>query len=353
MIARPVAVGLAVAALFLAGCRKAPEETKATSGTAGRPKLHFIHDWFPEPEHGGYFAASILGYWNDEGLDVDVIPGGPNAEIEKRVALDSVGLGIVRADSVFIAADRGLPIIAVNSYFQHDPQGIMVRADSKIHGFADLEDKDVAMQVGNTWFPYLQRKYGLQKTRVRAVTGSVANFVKDPEWITQAYPTSEPYYAAKEGVPARVLQISDSGFDPYRVIIANRELVEKHADWVAGFTRGALRGWKEYFRNPSPIHEHIGKISPTMEADGMKFSYVKMRALHLVEGVASKGESMGAVDPRRWEELSKILLDLGLIKSAPVLTNIYTDAFAPARLGIDPALPPAVWTEAELNSSRK
>lgn len=332
--------------LFLAlagGCSRSQTDTGAgTPGVSTNKPLHritFIHDWYPEAEHGGYFAAKLKGFWLELGLDVKMEAGGPNSEIEKRVALDEDTLGIVRGDAVFIAVERGLPVIAVNSYFQHDPQGIMVREDSPVKTFADLEDRDLAMQIGNTWFAYLQKKYGLKKTRTRPVTGSVANFVADPDWITQAYPTCEPYYAAKAGVKARMIQISDSGFDPYRVIIANKKLVEKHPGIVKAFSIGAYKGWIEYCREPLSTHDHILSISPTMESEGLKFSYRKMRELRLIEGDPAKGETLGGVKKERWEELHQLLLDNQLIKAPIDRAKVYTDAFSPANVGIDPKLP--------------
>ena len=338
--------------LLWVGCSPKESGSSSSSATPSEPALNFIHDWIPEPEHGGYYAADRLGLWKAEGVTVNVLVGGPNSEIEKRVALDPFGLGIVRGDSVFVAVERGLPIVAVNAYFQHDPQGIMVRDDSPVKTFADLENRDIAMQIGATWLQYLQKKYALSRIRVRPVTGNVANFVKDPDWITQAYPTSEPYYALKEGVRSRVLQISESGFDPYRVIIANRQLVEKHPELVARFSRGAYRGWQEYYRNPQPIHDYLLSISPTMEDGGMRFSYVTLRQLRLVEGDPTRAEAMGAVDLERWRSLGLILKDLGVIPAVPPLESVVSTAFTPQALGLDPSLPPPFWTNAPAPSSK-
>jgi NitT/TauT family transport system substrate-binding protein len=338
--------------LLWVGCSPKESGSPSASTTSSEPVLNFIHDWIPEPEHGGYYAADRLGLWKAEGVAVRVLVGGPNSEIEKRVALDPFGLGIVRGDAVFVAVERGLPVVAVNAYFQHDPQGIMVRDDSPVRTFADLENRDIAMQIGATWLLYLQKKYALSKVRVRPVTGNVANFVKDPDWITQAYPTSEPYYALKEGVKSRVLQISESGFDPYRVIIANRQLVEKHPELVARFSRGAYRGWQEYYRSPQPIHDYLRSISPTMEDGGMRFSYVAMRRLRLSEGDPSRTETMGAVDLERWRSLGVILKDLGVIQSVPPLEAVVSTAFTPKALGLDPTLPPPFWIDAPTPSPK-
>ncbi|MFN0068515.1 MAG: ABC transporter substrate-binding protein [Limisphaerales bacterium] len=340
---------------LLTGCspsdRAAGQAEKEPQAVAQR-RVRFIHDWYPEPEHGGYYSAKLDGIWAELGLDVEVVPGGPNAEIEKRVALDPFALGIVRGDAVFLAVDRGLPVIAINSYFQHDPQGIMVHEDSPVRTFADLEGREVAAQVGSPWLLYLERKYGLRTLRVRPVSGTVANFVRDTNWIQQAYPTSEPYYALKEGVPARMLQLSDSGFDPYRVIIAHKDLVRNHPELVAKFSIGAWRGWQEYFREPQPVHDHLLKISPVMEMGGMRYSYVKMRELRLVEGNPAVGEHMGAVSLERWEALGSLLVELGLIRQKPPLEEAVTDAFTPARLGVGVVLPPPYWTDAPVPGAR-
>ena len=47
------------------------------------------------------------------------------------------------------------PLIAIGATMQHDPQGIMVHADSPVHTFADLEGHTVAVKPGSTWFAYL------------------------------------------------------------------------------------------------------------------------------------------------------------------------------------------------------
>jgi len=117
---------------------------------------------------------------------------------------------------------------------------------------------------------------------------------------------------------------------------------------VARFSRGAYLGWQEYLRNPEKVHAHLVKISPSMELDGMRFSYVRMRELKLVEGDPSKGESMGAIDLGRWEELGRSLKELGVISRIPAVSEVVTVAFVPAALRLDPVLPPPYWTNAPI-----
>jgi hypothetical protein len=73
-----------------------------------------------------------------------------------------------------------------------------------------------------------------------------------------------------------------------------------------------------------------------------------MRELKLVEGDPAHGESMGALEPKRWEELGRILLDLGVIRKAVPISEVVSFQFTPTVLKHDPALPPPVWTDAPI-----
>ena len=65
-----------------------------------------------------------------------------------------------------------------------------------------------------------------------------------------------------------------------------------------------------------------------------------MRELRLIEGDPAKDETLGGVKKERWEELHQLLLDNQLIKAPIDRAKVYTDAFSPANVVIDPKLPP-------------
>ena len=125
----------------------------------------------------------------------------------------------------------------------------------------------------------------------------------------------------------------------------------RRADLI-DFSRGAYRGWQEYYRNTQPIHDFLRSISPTMEDGGMRFSYVTLRQLRLVEGDPTRAEAMGAVDLERWRSLGLILKDLGVIPAVPPLESVVSTAFTPQALGLDPSLPPPFWTNSPAPSPK-
>ena len=56
------------------------------SMAADRAPVRLITDWYPQPEHGGFYHALIKGYYREAGPDVEILPGGPNAFPIQRIA---------------------------------------------------------------------------------------------------------------------------------------------------------------------------------------------------------------------------------------------------------------------------
>src|SRR4051812_47541938 len=88
------------ACLTLAACgKKAPETVTAAPAPASAPapapepvltKITVQLDWVAEPEHGGFYQAKAKGFFKDAGLDVQIIPGGPNALVMQKLATGQV-----------------------------------------------------------------------------------------------------------------------------------------------------------------------------------------------------------------------------------------------------------------------
>ena len=318
-------------------CRRRPDITHA----ADLPKLTLVLEWYPEPEHGGYFCAAAKGFWKAEGMDVEIVGGGPNAFCEKRVSIDENTLGICRGDAVLLAQERGLPVVAVNSYFQHDPQGIMVQENSPVKTLADLDgtDRRDGHRLHVHVVPGEEAPPRQHEDRARhGIGGAVC---PGPELHPAGFPHRRAVLRAESGrQDARVLPINGSGFDPYRVIGANRKLLEKHPELVAAFSRGAYKGWMEYYRDPEPIHAVIKKGKPNMEDEGMRFAYREMRRLHYIEGEADKGDAFGKIDLARWDTLQKQMLEYGIMQKPVDLKAAVSEAFTPEKLGLKLELPP-------------
>src|SRR5271169_3499343 len=260
------------------GCRRPAENS-------GLRKIVLQADWYPQPEHGGFYTALAQGYYKDEALDVTILPGGPYITVEKQVSSGTAQFGMGASDKVLEANSGGQSLVAVAATMQHDPQGIMVRKDSSIHSFADLNGHSVAIKIGeSTWFEFIVKRFQLNNVRVVPAMMNVANFVADPQYIQQAFATSEPFFAHQAGIETRVLLVSDAGYSPYRVMFTTKAEVQQHPEIVAKFVRASVKGWQDYLNDPAAAHAAIAKLNPALNAEWMQFTWQKLRDGHFVAG---------------------------------------------------------------------
>jgi NitT/TauT family transport system substrate-binding protein len=294
--------------IFVLGCRSPAENS-------GLTKIVFQADWYPQPEHGGFYTALAKGFYKDEGLDVTILPGGPYITVEKQVSSGSAQFGMGSSDKVLESNAQGQSLVAVAATMQHDPQGIMVRKDSSIHTFSDLNGHSVAIKVGeSTWFEFIVKRFQLNNIKVVPAMMNVANFVADPQYIQQAFATSEPYFAHQAGIETRVLLVSDAGYSPYRVMYTTRDFVQQHPDVVAKFVRASLKGWKDYLNDPGPANAMIAKLNPALNPEWMQFTWQQLRDGHFITGDDASGAQIGQMDPKRWTTMYEQLVDLKVIE---------------------------------------
>src|SRR6202522_951414 len=237
-------------ALMSIGCRSSQP---ATAG--GLTPISLQLDWYPQPEHGGFFAAQMLGYYKAEGLNVTLLPLPQYGSVAQLVASGKADIGLGSSDQILEGNSNGLPLVAVAATMQHDPQAVMVHKDSPIRDFKDLEGHTIAAQTGATWLKYVTSLYNLHQVREIPTTLSIANFLTDPGYVQQIFVTSKPFFARQAGVEVRTLPISSSGYDPYRVSFATRDFVTQHPDLVAKFVRASIRGWQAYLADPAATNE--------------------------------------------------------------------------------------------------
>jgi NitT/TauT family transport system substrate-binding protein len=213
---------------------------------------------------------------------------------------------------------------------QSDPQGIMVRKDSDVRSFADLEGHTIAIKPGSTWFQFLQRRYRWKNVREIPATMSVANFVADPHYIQQAFATSEPFFARMAGVETRVLLTRDAGYNPYRVMFTTRDFLQQHPDTVGKFVRASVKGWRTYLDDPADAHAAIAKLNPALSPEWMKFTWQAMRDGHFVAGDDPTGDQVGKMTPERWTTMYQQLFELKVIEKPFDPAIAYTVQFVSA-----------------------
>jgi NitT/TauT family transport system substrate-binding protein len=319
-------------ALMLAGCHS--NERAAPSGLT---PVSLQLDWYPQPEHGGFFAAQLLGYYKAEGLDVTLLPLPQYGSVAQLVASGKADFGLGSSDQVLEWNSNGLPLVAVAATMQHDPQAVMVHKDSPIHEFKDLEGHTIAAQTGATWLKYVTSRYGLHQVREIPSTLSIANFLADPAYVQQIFVTSEPFFARQAGADVRTLPISSSGYDPYRVSFTTRDFVAQHPDVVARFVRASIKGWQVYLADPGPTNAMLLKLNPALNPAQEAYSAQALRDGGFITGsgpgtqtagAQTVGAQTGRMTAARWQTSYEQLKSLGILHGPVDPATTYSLKFA-------------------------
>ena len=309
-------------ALALIGCR-----SHDAANNSGLTPVRLQLDWYPQPEHGGFYTALIKGYYKEEGLDVTLLPLPQYGSAAQLVATGKADFGLGSSDQILEWDSNGLPLEAVAATMQHDPQAIMVHKDSPIHDFKDLEGHTIAAQTGAIWLKYVIARYNLQQVRQVPSTLSIANFLDDPAYVQQIFITSEPFFARQAGAQVRTLLISSSGYDPYRVQFTTYDFAEKHPEVVMKFVRASIRGWQDYLQDPGPTNAYLLKLNPALNPAQEVYTAQALRDGNFITGNGPAGPQTGRMTARRWQTSYEQLKSLGILKGPVNPENAYSVKF--------------------------
>ncbi|HEY0947842.1 MAG TPA: ABC transporter substrate-binding protein [Opitutaceae bacterium] len=324
---RPIQLLLLAATLALAlgGCGKkssAPSSNAAQPGEEKSFKIIVQLDWVPEPEHGGFFQAQARGFFKEAGLDVELLPGGPNAFVMQKVATAQAHIGQSDSTNTLLAIAQGLPVTQIGAVFQNDPSVLMLHAENPVSRFEDLNGKTLMARPEWAFLPYLRKKYGID-FQIIPQNFSVANFIANKDFIQQGFYIAEPYHIVKGGAkPPKFLYAWDAGFDAYTVIVANKAWAAKHADQVRAFLRAYIRGWQDYLEgDPTPAHELLKQVNPNNTDEFMQFSRKMIIDEKLVIGRHDgSAAQIGRISRERFATQIKQLEDLEILKPKGRLT---------------------------------
>lgn len=321
----PISLTLIAVALSLVvvGCKG--HDSAASNGLV---PVRLQLDWYPQPEHGGFYTALLQGYYKAEGLDVTLLPLPQYGSAAQLVASGKADIGLGSSDQILEWDSNGLPLEAVAATMQHDPQAIMVHKDSPIHDFKDLEGHTIAAQTGATWLKFVTLRYNLHQVRQIPSTLSIANFLQDPGYVQQIFITSEPFFARQAGAEVRTILISSSGYDPYRVQFTTHDYAAQHADVVAKFVRASMRGWQGYLRNPGPTNEYLLKLNPALNPAQEAYTAQALRDGGFITGGDASGAQSGHMTAARWQASYEQLKSLGILQGPLDPTAAYSLKFA-------------------------
>ena len=325
-------VALAAAASFL--CASAAAQQKLD-------KVSFGTNWVAEAEHGGHYQALVDGTYRRYGLDVTIVPGGPN--VNNRLLLPVGKLDFfMSANTVqsFDAVARNIPTLAVAAMFQKDPQVLIAHPNQGIDKFEDLKKLTLFISKEGlaSYFQWLKADFGFSEARVKPYTSNPQPFLADKRSAMQGYVTSEPFAIEKQaGFKPKVFLLADQGFNSYSTLIeTRRDLVVRKPDLVQRFVDASIIGWMNYlYGDNKAANALIKRRNPEMTDELLAYSIAKMKEYGIVDSGDATTLGVGAMTDARMKNFYDKMVRAGVVKPSIALAKAYTLQFVNKKVGLD------------------
>jgi NitT/TauT family transport system substrate-binding protein len=320
----------------------------ALAGAAGAPadaqtldKVSFGTNWVAEGEHGGFYQALADGTYRRYGLDVTIVPGGPN--VNNRILLPVGKIDFFLSANTlqaFDAVEQNIPTIEVAALFQKDPQVLIAHPDQGVDKFSDLKKLTlfISKEGVSSYYQWLKADFGFTDAQVRPYTFNPQPFLANNKSAMQGYVTSEPFAIAKAAhFTPQVFLLADQGFSAYSTLIeTRRELVDKKPDLVQRFVDASEIGWYNYlYGDNSPANALIKKQNPEMSDDLLAYCVTAMKKYGIVDSGDALAFGVGAMTDARMNHFFEEMVRAGVTKSSLDYRKGYTLQFVNKKVGLD------------------
>jgi NitT/TauT family transport system substrate-binding protein len=301
-------------------------------------KVSLRLDFFFSETHAGWFAAKDRGYFEKEGLDVDIRQGQGSGITVQQVAAGNEMFGWASATAMTQQVAQGADVIAVGSPRQVSDAGIGYWPDSGISQPRDLEGKTCLMTASGftaILFPVWAAKIGLNLDRVNqrvldaATTSSL--FAAHRGDCIESSTAGIKRFAPVNGVRPAVFLYADDGVNAGgSAIIANSRQVRANPGLVTKFVRATLQGWIWACANPRRAVTLARTHFPPPAYDFDTGVELWKATCDLRQSEAAKGRPLGWMALSDWQNIVKLLQtspQLGLTKNAPPPKTLFTNLF--------------------------
>ena len=304
-------------------------------------KVSFGTNWVAEAEHGGFYQALADGTYRKYGLDVTIVPGGP--QINNRILLAVGKLDFFMSANTlqsFDAVEQKVPTIAIAAMFQKDPQVLITRPDMGVETFQDLKGLTLFISKEGiaSYFQWLKADYKFSDAKVKPYTFNAQPFLADPSSAMQGYVTSEPFQIERLGrFKPKIFLLADYGFNSYSTLIETRiALAQDKPDLVQRFVDASIIGWYHYLYGDNAAgNELIKKQNPEMTDELLAYSVAKMKEYGIVDSGDTLRLGIGAITDARMASFFDKMVRARVVKPTVDFRKAYSLRFVNKMVGLE------------------
>ncbi|MFB6165703.1 MAG: ABC transporter substrate-binding protein [Haloarculaceae archaeon] len=338
VVGRRQALGLAGTALAagLGGCSSI---LGRGGGADEKTSLKTVLNWKPNPTQAGYYVARDRGYYDDEGLSVELVPGKGDTFAAKQVGLHNADLGLGSGAAVLESRKKDLPVRSYAAAQQRSNAALYTVAEQfggRLERPRDLAGKRVAV-AGDSAKTKTYTEALLTRAGVRDSVDMVSVGVEQQtsNLLAGNVDVATGIFAdglglRQKGYDASMLLIGDYVPSVGRTIFARPDYADAHADAIGGFLRATAKGWAWAGAHPPKAESVMIDAQPSLHASrdmGRQKIDFSVRKLIATDAVAAHG--WGWQSGQSWRAVHDALAATDMLPSGMDVSSAWTNELLP------------------------
>lgn len=289
--------------------------------------------WTHQFQFAGYYAAKEKGYYENAGLDVEIIESRSGVDgLHKKVS-SAVGRYGIGTNEVLLEWQSGIPIVVLCVIFQHSPTALFLRKSSSLQSVHDLVGKRVMLSPRIFELYAYLKKEGIHESDYELLEHSFRfqDLAEGKVDAMDGYSTSQMYEFNQWKVPYLILSPRSAGIDFYGDnLFTSKQELEEHPERVKQFREASIKGWKYALEHKEEmVNLILNKYQSKNTKEHLLFEAEQMTTLirpDLIE--------IGYMYPGRWKHIAEVYADLGMLpKSLEIDRMLFNQEETPIAYG--------------------
>jgi NitT/TauT family transport system substrate-binding protein len=293
-------------------------------------------EWVMQGQFAGPILAYEKGYYKDAGVDLELLPAGPDIKPAVMVATGADTFGIGHPNQIIAARSNGAPLVTVAQLGQKSVTAYIARKESGIKSIDDMRGHSVGLWFGGDEQEFLAMldAAGIPQSEVNIISQGydIVGWLNGDYDVMQVTLYNELQQVYREGFTPDDLVFLDPAAQGVAIIstgiFTTESEVNDKPEIVQAVVNATLRGWKEALMDPQAAAEIVAKYNDELVVEE-QVEQIKAMGELFCAGPTLQGK-FGETDPKDWEVAQKILLDADLIDTAIDIADGYTNTFVDA-----------------------
>lgn len=273
--------------------------------------------WRHAFQFAGYYAALQQGYYQQAGLQVQLLPASPGSHVVDLVCSGKADFG-VGTSSLLLEFARGKPVQLQANIFQHSAFVLLSRQQRALQDVHDLRGKKIMLEPSSDELRAFLQSHGIAPVDYQSLPHSfgLADLIEGRVDAMSAYSINEPLLLERAGIPYHVYTPRSAGIDFYgdNLFTCGNRL---RANTIRKFVDASLAGWRYAMAHPAEVITWMGQQLPMdRDASLLAAEAQAMRPLLRLDLIEP-----GYVSAGRWLHIAEVYQQIGQLQQIPDLSG--------------------------------